>query len=94
MVRAASLMNWELSVLIPFEADSEAELEAKASELAMYERPLVKVSARSPVDWQGVATDARVRRGLCSTGRATWPGSRICFSKTSRLAYVHTIDLL
>jgi len=41
---AVSLMNWELSVLIPFEADTEAELEAKASELAMYKRPLVKVS--------------------------------------------------
>jgi len=36
-------MNWELSVLIPFEADSERELEAKASEYAIYERPLVKV---------------------------------------------------
>ena len=41
---AASLMNWELSMLIPFEADSEADLEAKASEYAMYERPLIKVS--------------------------------------------------
>lgn len=40
---AASHMNWEMSVMIKIEADSEAGLQAKADELAMHTRPLVKV---------------------------------------------------
>lgn len=41
--------NWELSVVIPFRADTRQALEARADELAFYKRPVTEVS---PIcDW-------------------------------------------
>ncbi len=36
--------NWELSVVFKIEANSRDELEARASELAFYQRPITKAS--------------------------------------------------
>jgi len=36
--------NWELSVVFKTEGAIEAELEARASEMAFYERPVKRVS--------------------------------------------------